>query len=138
MKVPFENLSNKYNFMITNVIKVFIFIKNINFENSYYVSYCKYIFFQVKNVLFRVYNQFWPHQESAARVLAAELLIKSDPTIETVGTIVMSLSNQEFSEINTLVLSKLYSSMQRNNEIRYIYIILLSMVNIFLNIMCVI
>lgn len=73
---------------------------------------------KVKDVLLRIYNQFWPHQESGARVLAAELLIKSDPRIETVGSIVMSLANQEFPEINTLVLSKLYSSMQTNNEIR--------------------
>lgn len=69
-------------------------------------------------MLLRIYNQFWPHQESAARVLAAELLIKSDSRIETVGNIVMSLSNQESFEINTLVLSKLYSSMQKSPEIR--------------------
>ncbi|XP_054712124.1 microsomal triglyceride transfer protein large subunit-like [Uloborus diversus] len=72
---------------------------------------------EVKNVLFRAYFQFWPHQESAARVLAAELLIKSDSTISTVGSLVLSLASREQPEISTLVLSKVYSAMKKNDAI---------------------
>ncbi|GIX99564.1 microsomal triglyceride transfer protein large subunit [Caerostris extrusa] len=73
---------------------------------------------EINQVLFRVYNQFWPHQESAARVLAAELLMKSHPTVETIGEIISSLSIQEQPEISTLVLKKLYNSMQESSTVR--------------------
>lgn len=73
---------------------------------------------EINNVLLRVYKQFWPHQESAARVLAAELLMKSSPTLHTIGAIITSLSDQEQPEISTLVLKKLYISMQENNAVR--------------------
>ncbi|KFM66322.1 Microsomal triglyceride transfer protein large subunit, partial [Stegodyphus mimosarum] len=73
---------------------------------------------EVNDVLLKVYNQFWPHQEPAARVLAAEILIKSNPTIETIGNIVLSLSDQQQPEISTLVLSKLYTSMQKSDTVR--------------------
>ncbi|GFU10724.1 hypothetical protein NPIL_81261 [Nephila pilipes] len=72
----------------------------------------------IKQVLFRVYNHFWPHQESAACVLAAELLMKSNPTTETIGEIIASLSNQDQPEIKTLVLRKLYNLMQESSSIR--------------------
>ncbi|XP_035206918.1 microsomal triglyceride transfer protein large subunit-like isoform X2 [Stegodyphus dumicola] len=73
---------------------------------------------EVNDVLLKVYNQFWPHQEPAARVLAAEILIRSNPTIETIGNIVLSLSDQQQPEISTLVLSKLYTSMQKSDIVR--------------------
>ncbi|GFX88071.1 microsomal triglyceride transfer protein large subunit [Trichonephila clavipes] len=72
----------------------------------------------IKQVLFRVYNQFWPHQESAARVLAAELLMKSNATAETIGEIIVSLSKPEYPEIKTLVLGKIYNLMQENSGVR--------------------
>ncbi|XP_055942613.1 microsomal triglyceride transfer protein large subunit-like isoform X1 [Argiope bruennichi] len=73
---------------------------------------------EINQVLFRVYNQFWPHQESAARVLAAELLMKSSPTAETIGEIIASLPNDDQSEIVTLVVKKLYTSMQESAAVR--------------------
>ncbi|GFQ89634.1 microsomal triglyceride transfer protein large subunit [Trichonephila clavata] len=72
----------------------------------------------IKQVLFRVYNQFWPHQESAARVLAAELLMKSNATAETIGEIIVSLSKPDYPEIKTLVLRKIYNLMQENSGVR--------------------
>ncbi|KAG8184292.1 hypothetical protein JTE90_008977 [Oedothorax gibbosus] len=73
---------------------------------------------EINTVLLRVYNQFWPHQESAARVLAAELLMKSSPTFDTIGQLITSLSSREQPEISSLVLRKLLTSMQQSDAIR--------------------
>lgn len=62
---------------------------------------------EVKEVLFKTYNQFWSTQESEIRVLAAALLIKSNPGQETIGKIILSLSDREQPEVSSLVLSKL-------------------------------
>lgn len=44
--------------------------------------------------------------------------MKSSPTFDTIGQLISSLSSREQPEISSLVLRKLYTSMQQNSEIR--------------------
>ncbi|XP_042906552.1 microsomal triglyceride transfer protein large subunit isoform X2 [Parasteatoda tepidariorum] len=73
---------------------------------------------EIHEALLRIYNQFWPHQEPASRILAAELLMKSNPTIHTIGNLVFSLDNREQPEINSLLLSKIKNLALENEGIR--------------------
>lgn len=62
---------------------------------------------ETKTILNQVYYQLLAKQDTSARIVAAEVLLESDPNLNDIQNVFLSLSSNASFEVNTYILSKI-------------------------------